>query len=118
MLRPVITPSILLASICLSVRRSPRAAKSSGGPSMPIHVRHLPGVLRRAPLSNGGADEHEEARITTCCLDHPIGGMAAGTFCHDTEADCETILRASLDASITAAMITEGCTDYITQRSM
>lgn len=55
--------------------------------------------------------------ITVCCLDHPIAG-SKGTFCKDTEADCEVALRAGLDGSVSDAQITEGCTDYIAQKNM
>ena len=55
--------------------------------------------------------------ITTCCLDHPIGGMAAGAFCGATEAACETAVDDALaDADATGGDITAACTDYINQR--
>jgi hypothetical protein len=55
--------------------------------------------------------------ITTCCLDHPIGGNAAGVVCGTTEASCETYVDANLMTSDAAAAdITSACTDYNNQR--
>lgn len=53
--------------------------------------------------------------IVTCCLDHPIGGMAAPT-CLDTQADCVAHVRAALDPSILDADITAACMLYITDK--
>ncbi len=53
--------------------------------------------------------------IVTCCLDHPIGGMAAPT-CLDTQADCVAHVRAALDPSILDADITAACMIYISQK--
>jgi hypothetical protein len=55
--------------------------------------------------------------ITTCCLDHPIAGMAQGAYCGTTEATCESTITPNLTGTdATAADITSACTDYINQR--
>ena len=69
-------------------------------------------------------DEHHnveglsvEHTITVCCLDHPIGGNAAGVVCGTTEAACEAFVDTNLaTADATAPQITTSCTDYISQR--
>lgn len=53
--------------------------------------------------------------IATCCLDHPIGGMAAPT-CLNTQADCVAHVRMGLDPSISDADITAACMIYISQK--
>lgn len=74
-------------------------------------------------------DHHEEEMftiekaITICCLDHPIGTNAGGVVCGATAATCTTYVTANLDAgsgsdAVTAANITAGCNDYITQKGM
>ncbi|HEX8109296.1 MAG TPA: hypothetical protein VF516_16300, partial [Kofleriaceae bacterium] len=52
--------------------------------------------------------------IATCCLDHPIGGMAAPT-CLTTQADCEAHVHTALP-SIAASDITAACMIYISQK--
>lgn len=64
-----------------------------------------------------GGDEHlpiQEA-IVTCCLDHPIAGMAAPT-CLDNKEACVTHVRAGLDASILSTDIDAACTTYIAEK--
>ena len=57
--------------------------------------------------------------ITICCLDHPIGSSAKNVVCGDTAQSCMTYVTANLTmGSATAADITAGCADYITQRGM
>ena len=52
--------------------------------------------------------------ITVCCIDHPINGVHPS--CGNTQAECETIVRAGLDQSVTTADITTACTDYVTKK--
>ena len=57
--------------------------------------------------------------ITICCLDHPIGTNAAGVVCGADATTCGTYVTANLMGSdATAADITSGCTDYVTQKGM
>jgi hypothetical protein len=61
-------------------------------------------------------DEHlpvQEA-IVTCCLDHPIAGMAAPT-CPAVQADCVTHVHQGLPA-IADADVTAACTTYIADK--
>jgi hypothetical protein len=65
-----------------------------------------------------GGDEHLpiQQAIVTCCLDHPIAGMAAPT-CLDTKPTCVTHVRAGLAASVLDADIDAACTTYIAEKS-
>lgn len=55
--------------------------------------------------------------IAVCCLDHPIGGNAAGVVCGTDAASCTTYVTAN-STSIAAADISSGCTEYQTQKGM
>lgn len=55
--------------------------------------------------------------IAICCLDHPIGGAAAGVACGADAAACGTYVTANLSpTSAQAAEVTAGCADYVMQR--
>ena len=51
--------------------------------------------------------------ITVCCIDHPIAGKHPS--CGTTQAECEAIVRAGLDQSVTTTEISAACADYVTQ---
>ncbi len=55
--------------------------------------------------------------IVICCLSHPIGSAAANTVCGADVNACTAYVTANITGSdATAADITAGCTDYVSQR--
>jgi len=65
--------------------------------------------------------------ITICCLDHPIGGQAAGIVCGSDSASCVTYVSMQVGSAgsggsgttdATAANIQAACMDYQTQKGM
>ncbi|HEX3477818.1 MAG TPA: hypothetical protein VHT91_22505 [Kofleriaceae bacterium] len=64
---------------------------------------------------NGTEHLTSQQAIVTCCLDHPIGGMAAPT-CLNTQADCVTHVRTALAPAILDADISAACMTYISMK--
>src|SRR5262245_34919869 len=57
--------------------------------------------------------------ITICCLDHPIGSSGKNVVCGSDVTACTTYVTSNIMATdATSTEITNGCTDYITQRGM
>jgi hypothetical protein len=88
------------------------------------------------PFDTFGAcyDEHHNTEsfdiqkaIVICCLDHPIGGQAAGVVCGSDAASCVTYVSTQVGSAgsggsgttdATSADISAACSDYQTQKGM
>jgi hypothetical protein len=57
--------------------------------------------------------------IVICCIEHPLGSAPQNTACGADAQACVTFVTANVAAgTATAAQITMGCDEYVTQRGM